>query len=95
MKLLASTPKCVLAFVLAATAVAAEPIDIGWRRELFVDGLLVDKLDGVRLKLHEPQPAEVAVKYDGPADERFCFYTTVIKDGDTYRMYYRGHPSSD
>jgi hypothetical protein len=95
MKLLASTPKCVLAFVLAATAVAAEPIDIGWRRELFVDGLLVDKLDGVRLKLHEPQPAEVAVKYDGPADERFCFYTTVIKDGDTYRMYYRGHPGSD
>jgi len=74
---------------------AAEPIDIGSRRELFVDGLLIEKLDGLRLKLHEPRPAGVAVKYDGPADERFCFYTTVLKDGDTYRMYYRGHPGSD
>jgi len=34
----------------------------------------------------------VAVKHDGPADERFCFYTTVLKDRDAYRMYYRGHP---
>ena len=70
-------------------------IDLGSRRELFVDGLLVDKLDGVRMVLHEPLPAGVAVKYDGPADERFSFYTTVLKDGDTYRMYYRGHPSSN
>jgi len=70
-------------------------LDIGSRRELFVDGLLVDKLDGARLKLQHPWPGGVAVKYDGPADERFCFYTTVLKDGDTYRMYYRGHPGSD
>ncbi|MFV1969230.1 MAG: hypothetical protein ACC628_27735, partial [Pirellulaceae bacterium] len=32
---------------------------------------------------------------DRPADERFSFYTTILKDGDTYRMYYRGHPGSD
>jgi hypothetical protein len=70
-------------------------VAIGARRELFVDGLLLDKLDGVRRVLHEPRPAGVAVKYDGPADERFCFYTTVFKDGDTYRMYYRGHPGSE
>lgn len=70
-------------------------IDIGSRRELFVDRLLVERLDGVRLELHEPRPAGVAVKYDGPADERFCIFTTVLKDGDTYRMYYRGHPGSD
>lgn len=73
----------------------ADILDIGSRRELLVDGLLVDKLDGARLKLQKPQPGGVAVKYDGPADERFCFYTTVLKDGDTYRMYYRGHPGSD
>ncbi len=70
-------------------------IDIGSRRELFVDGLLVEKIEGTRLELHEPRPAGVAVRYDGPADERFCFYTTVLKEGDTYRMYYRGHPGSD
>ena len=70
-------------------------VPIGSRRELFVDTLLVDKLDGVRLQLHAPRPGGVAIRYDGPADERFCFYTTVLKDGDTYRMYYRGHPGTN
>jgi hypothetical protein len=86
--------------ILRATANAYEPrqpdaIDIGSRRELFVDHRLIGRLQGVRLKLHEPRPAGAAVKYDGPADERFCFYTTILKDGDRYRMYYRGHPGSD
>lgn len=71
------------------------PVSIGSRRELFVDGLLIDKLNGLQLKLHEPRPGGVAVRFDGPADERFCFYTTVLKDGDTYRMYYRGHPGTN
>ncbi len=72
-----------------------EAIPIGSQRELFVDKLLIDKLDGVRLKLHTPRPGGVALRFDGPADERFCFYTTVLKDGDTYRMYYRGHPGTN
>lgn len=84
-----------LTALLAITAVASGPMDIGSRRELFLDKLLIDKLDGVHLKLHSPRPGGVAVKYDGPADERFCFYTTVLKDGGTYRMYYRGHPGTD
>ncbi|HJN07093.1 MAG TPA: hypothetical protein QF564_00255 [Pirellulaceae bacterium] len=84
-----------IAIALPLAAIAEEPVDIGSRRELFVDGLLIDKLDHVRLKLHEPRSGGVAVKYDGPADERFCFYTTILKDGDKYRMYYRGHPGTD
>jgi len=67
-------------------------LDIGSRRELFIDHLLIDKLAGTTLELQQPQPGGVAVKYDGPTDGRFCFYTTVLRDGDTYRMYYRGHP---
>ena len=39
---------------------------IGSRRELFVDSLLIEKLDGVRLKLHEPRPAGVAVRRATP-----------------------------
>jgi hypothetical protein len=73
----------------------SDVIDIGSRRELLVDHYLIGRLQGVRLKLHEPRTAGVAVKYDGPADERFSFYTTVLKDGETYRIYYRGHPGSD
>lgn len=86
---------CLSAVVPVFLAVASDPVAIGNRRELFVDGLLIDRLDRVRLKLHEPRPGGVAVKFNGPADERFCFYTTVLKDGDKYRMYYRGHPGTD
>ena len=66
---------------------------VGSRRELFVDYLLIDRLDGARLKLHEPKPGGVAITYGsskGDVDSHRSFYTTVLKDGDTYRMYYRG-----
>ena len=64
-------------------------MDIGSRRELFVDYTLIDRLDGARLKLHEPQPGGIAVKYDDPW-ARSGAYSTVIKDGDLYRLYFKG-----
>ena len=64
--------------------------DIGSQRELFVDDYLIDKLNDTNLKLHHPQPAGVAIRYDKPWEDRLGFYTTVIKDDDIYRMYYRG-----
>ena len=67
-----------------------EVCDIGSQRELFVDRYLIDTLDGTSLKLHQPQPAGVAIRYDQPWEDRLAFYTTVLKDGDIYRMYYRG-----
>ena len=69
----------------------AEPVDLGSRRELFVDDLLIGELDGTTLEMHRPQPGGVAIRYDGPTDGIFSFYTTVLKDGDVYRMYYRGY----
>ena len=66
---------------------------IGSRRELFVDDFLIGGLNGARLKLHEPKPGGVAIRYDMPwegyPDTPLSFFTTVLKDGDTYRMYYR------
>lgn len=59
-------------------------IDIGSRRELFIDHFLIDKMDGVRLKLHEPRPTPLAP--GTPSGH----YATVIKDGDLYRRYDRG-----
>ncbi|MYD49853.1 MAG: hypothetical protein F4W93_00005, partial [Dehalococcoidia bacterium] len=68
--------------------------DIGSRRELFVDNFLVENLNGARLKLQEPRPGGVAIEYDQPWEREPAgsrsFYTSVIKDGDIYRMYYRG-----
>ena len=70
----------------------AAPLDIGSRRELFIDRHLVNQLEGARLQLQKPQPGGVALRYGSPTEGRFCFYTTVIRDGDLFRMYYRGHP---
>ena len=41
-------------------------IDIGTRRELFVDRYLIERLDGARLKLHEPCSGGVALWFDEP-----------------------------
>ena len=44
-------------FLFTAMTQSAEPIDIGSRRELFVDHHLIGSLSGVRLALHRPELA--------------------------------------
>jgi hypothetical protein len=68
-------------------------LDIGMRRELFIDNLLIDQMDGANLKLHTPRSGGVAIRFgasEGDVDSHRSGYTTVIKDDDTYRLYYRG-----
>lgn len=67
---------------------AAEWIDIGSRRELFVDHHLIENLDGARLELRHPTPREVAVSHDKPWEGNGTGYHSIFKDGDRYRMYY-------
>ena len=50
----------------AATSLAAEPVDIGSRRELFVDRYLIDTMTGTTLQLHRPTPAEVVLRREHP-----------------------------
>jgi hypothetical protein len=69
-------------------------IDIGSRRELFVDHYLIDCLDGVRLVLHRPRDEGPVLKFDESWEGPFCGYCTVIRDGDKYRFYYRGLPEA-
>ena len=69
-----------------------QPIDIGSRRELFVDVALVERIDGqAELRLHHPTAREIALTFDEPWEGNASGYPTVIQDGDLYRMYYRGH----
>lgn len=70
-------------------------IDIGSRRELLLDEFLIEKMDNVALRLHQPLPREVAIVHDAPWEGNICFYHTVFRDGDLYRMYYRGGHSLD
>lgn len=72
----------------------AKPIELGSRRELFVDKHLIDKLDGVSLRLEQPRDEGVALKFDKPWEGGFAGYCTVIRDGGEFRAYYRGNPTA-
>ncbi|WP_298865783.1 GDSL-type esterase/lipase family protein [uncultured Gimesia sp.] len=60
-------------------------IDIGSRRELFVDRLIVEDLKNTTLKLHTPQlmPPVSPARPHG-------HYATVLKADDKFQFYYRG-----
>ncbi len=64
-------------------------LTLGKRRELFVDRLLIDRLEGVQLKLHEPVPDGVAIRIDrrweGPANAGIAVFR---HEGRTL-LYYR------
>ncbi|MEQ9410298.1 MAG: hypothetical protein RIK87_21355 [Fuerstiella sp.] len=66
-------------------------IDIGSRRELFIDDSLIEQLKReVRLQLHHPQPREVALVFDAPWEGTGTSgFHCVFRDGDLYRMYYK------
>ena len=66
-------------------------IDIGKRRELFVDRHLIEKMTGgAALLLHKPTMREVVLEHDEPWEGNVSGYHTVFQDGDLYRMYYLG-----
>lgn len=73
----------------------SEAIDIGSRRELFVDRHLIERLDGARLELHRPQAQEVTIRLDKPWERQGPGYVAVLQDGDRYRMYYRALPDGE
>jgi hypothetical protein len=91
--LTASASLFALTSVRADDTAAAKVTAIGSQRELFVDGSLIDRLNGVRLEIGRPQPAGIAIAYDKPWEGVFSFYTTVIVEDGKFRMYYRGASS--
>ena len=86
---IALTVCLVISPVLDLTA-QEKPIDIGSRRELFVDDFLIDKLDNVRLELQHPQPQEIVFACDKPWEGNTCIYFRIIPDEGKYRMWYQG-----
>ncbi|MCL4179052.1 MAG: hypothetical protein KJ072_15080 [Verrucomicrobia bacterium] len=80
--------------VLSLGGLASDTIDLGTRVELFVDDFLIERAEGVTLKLHEPVAAGVALRFDEPWEGAFSGYVTVLQDGGVYRLYYRGLPTA-
>ena len=64
-------------------------LDIGSRRELFVDDCLIESMDNLSLRLHPPVPREVVFVADKPWEGNGCGFATLFRDGDLIRMYYK------
>lgn len=75
--------------VSSTRAQAPAVVDIGARRELFVDRFLIDRLQNTVLKLHEPVSGGVAIKLDKPWEGPANFGASVLWHGNRYLMYYR------
>ncbi|MCA9194896.1 MAG: hypothetical protein KDB03_24160 [Planctomycetales bacterium] len=68
-----------------------DSLDIGSRRELFVDDRLIESMtEGITWELVQPQPCEVVLTTDAPWEGNTSAYYTVLRDDDRFRMYYRG-----
>ncbi|MGC4054932.1 MAG: hypothetical protein QM757_39325 [Paludibaculum sp.] len=72
----------------------AAPVALGSRRELFVDRFLVAALEGAELRLATPLDAGPALAFDRPWEGAFCAYSTVLRHGGRWLLFYRGVPSS-
>lgn len=65
-------------------------IDIGSRRELFIDDALIQRLTGsAGQRMHRPTPQQVVLVHDEPWEGTGCGYHSVFQDGDLFRMYYK------
>gem|GEM_PF-3456562 len=75
--------KLTLALLVLAQAVATAvvPLRLGNRLELFTDHHLIERLEGgASLRLHTPERAGVALRFDRPWEGLFSAYVTVIHD---------------
>jgi hypothetical protein len=61
-------------------------LQLGSRRELFVDHVLIERLDKAALKLHEPVSGGVAIRIDKPWEGPMNFGSTVIHHRGSYPL---------
>ena len=78
--------------LLSPICLAGEPIDIGARRQLFVDNHLIDSMNGVQQVLHRPVRREIAIKSEYPWEKHGVWYMVTFSDGDKFRAWYRVNP---
>ena len=75
----------------------SEPLNIGSRRELFVDNYIIGALrGGATRKLFEMTPAttetkDVAMTHDADWEGPWCRYAKYIQDRGVIKAWYMGH----
>ncbi|MCL5742350.1 MAG: hypothetical protein M1541_00275 [Acidobacteria bacterium] len=79
--------RAVLVFAAAAPLFSAEPLDIGNRRQLFIDHRFMASRKNVELKVHPPRKTgDIIVRSERPWT--LGGYSCVLKDGDVYHLWY-------
>jgi hypothetical protein len=81
-------------FTAAQETATTKAVEIGSRRELFVDDFLIASLTNARRELKHPQPKEIVFACDQPWEGNTCIYFRVLADqqpsGAKFRMWYQG-----
>jgi len=67
----------------------SKSLSIGAQLQLFLDDWLIETMKDLTLKLHSPEPREVAIRADKPYETPTLYDPVVIKEADLYRMWYR------
>lgn len=78
-----------------ATPTPREVIEIGSRRELFLDRFLIDAMTNTTLRLHRPVDRGSVLRFDRPWEGPFSGYVTILHAGKKYQAYYRGAPAAE
>ncbi len=79
------------AFLACPSSQAADTpvLDIGSRRQLFVDDFLIAQKTNVRLALHQPVRREVVLTNEHPWEKHGVSYMVTFRDGGLFRAWYR------
>jgi hypothetical protein len=72
------------AIYLAELAIDPEVVEVGSRRELWIDRTLEDRMEGCQLKMHPPFRIEDLPGLDGTME-----YGTVVREGAAWHLYSR------
>jgi len=89
----------IIVFVLVAHATnlhADEAINVGDKKQIFLDGLFVESKTGVKLAMHKPyRDGKALIKPDRPwemgpkgIEQRIGLYSCVLKDNGSIRIWY-------
>lgn len=65
-------------------------LNIGNRRELFVDNFLIHKMINTQLILQKPKDEGIVFRFVKPWEGQHSAYFTIINTDNKYKMYYRG-----
>ncbi len=79
----------------AAEPIPREPVDVGTRKQVFLDGFFLESQADVRLRMHKPyRDGQILIKPDQPweldpqGEHRIGLYSSVMKEDGRIRVWY-------